>query len=476
MSIGGLRGTKARFSELVIEWTPMILTVTYCLGSFFIYPMMPAIAHEVIWYVLVALQTLTAISVSTEAMQAIRPSIRARRDRRYVEKNGWQLEKDQEWPLIDVVLVAYLPNEQDIIMRQVRYALTKIDYPTDRITINVVYNTPKPIPHVEQQLFDLENHHSNVRIFSVPNSTSKAHNINYFLTQPSRGQIITIYDTDHFADPMALRWVAKRFLTGEVDIIQGRCCIYNHSETWLTAMVGVEFDMIYGVAHSGRAEIQRYGFFGGSNGHWNASLLRAIGMQGHMLTEDIDSSIRAIISGARIEYDLRVMSYEQAPETLAAFTKQRLRWTQGWTQVAIRHIFPAVRRGAYSDSNGWRSRVGLAQLLLYREIYFYINTQLCWLLASAICTNVFTKGINSFFHDFGGFALAMWALAINLICLFVTICIVMRNRSHFTKPISVILFAFLTVFYYTYVAHMAIYGHFRQLVRYGKWNPTARSK
>lgn len=472
----GLSGVFGRMSAWITEWTPMILLICYCLFSFFIYPLMPALVHEIIWFTLVGLQTLTSLSVSTEAMQSIRPAIKARRDKRRMDKEGWKLNPGEEWPEIDVILVAYLPNEQDIIMRQVRYALTKIDYPADKLTINVVYNTPKPIPGIEAELAGLENQYDNVRVISVPDSRSKAENINYFLTLPSRGKIITVYDTDHFPEPTALRWVAKRFLTGEVDIIQGRCCTYNHTSTWLTRMIGVEFDMIYGVMHSGRAEVQRYGFFGGSNGHWNASLLKTLGMQGHMLTEDIDSSMRAIISGARIEYDLHVLSYEQAPETMQAFTKQRLRWSQGWTQVAMRHFIPACTRGAYSDDNGWRSRIGLLQLLVYREIYFYINTQLFWLLVSGICTNIFTQGVRTFFKNFGGYHLAMWALGINLICLFLTMCIVMRNRSHFTKPVSVILFGFLTSFYYVFNSHMAIYAHFRQFTNYTKWNPTARGK
>ena len=149
-------------------------------------------------------------------MQSIRPSIKARREMRKAEKEGWEKE-DLVWPHIDVVLVAYLPNEQEIIMRQVRYALTKIDYPHDKLTINVAYNTPRPIEPVETELRELENHHSNVRVISVPNSTSKADNINYFLTLPNcKGEIVTLYDTDHFAEPQALRWVAKRFMTGEV--------------------------------------------------------------------------------------------------------------------------------------------------------------------------------------------------------------------------------------------------------------------
>ncbi|UZJ55559.1 hypothetical protein CBS101457_004879 [Exobasidium rhododendri] len=466
-----------RLTAFVHEWTPMALLVTYFTGSIFFYIIIPPAMHEIVWYILAGLQTLTSLSVSTEAMQSIRPSIKARRDMRRIAKEGWanQLKSGQEWPLIDVILVAYLPNEQDIIMRQIRYALTKIDYPHDKLTINVVYNTPRPIEPVESQMKELEDIHANVRVIRVPNSTSKADNINYFLTLPSKGEIITLYDTDHFADPGALRWVAQRFLSGEVDIIQGRCNIYNYDETFITRLIGAEFDMIYGVAHSGRAEVQGYGFFGGSNGHWNASLLKSLGMQGHMLTEDIDSSMRAIISGARIEYDLRVLSYEMAPETLAAFNKQRLRWAQGWTQVAIRHFTPAFKRGAYSDGNGWRSRMGLLQLLAYREIYFYINTQLLFILVSGILHTLPVDGLHVFFKNFGGFSLAMWALAVNIFCLFITSAITMRNRGHFTKPMGVIMFASCTPFYYSYISLMAIYAHFRELCLYSSWNPTARS-
>ena len=474
---GGIfKRALAAASAWTWEWTPMILLVSYSILSFFLYQLLPPLPHQIVWFCLVGLQTITALNVSTEAMQSIRPSIKARRDTRQALKDPQYWDKfEHEWPAIDVVLVAYLPNEQEIIMRQVRYALREINYPTDKLTINVVYNTPKPIEPVESELRALAEEHDHLRVIKVPNSTSKADNINHFLTLDSKGEIITLYDTDHYPDPNALRWVAKRFLEGGVDIIQGRCCIYNYDQTWITRLIAAEFDLIYGVMHSGRAEMQGYGFFGGSNGHWNASLLKTLGMQKHMLTEDIDSSMRAIISGARIEYDLRVLSYELAPETLAAFNKQRLRWAQGWTQVAIRHFIPAFKRGAYSDDNGWRSRMGLLQLLAYREIYFYINSQLTFLLLSGIFTTIPRYGLRKFFHDFGGYSLSMWALGINLVCLFIVMSIAMRNRSHFTQPVGMILFAFCTPFYYTGVSLMAIFCHFREFTKFSKWNPTARS-
>ncbi|SPC67202.1 related to glycosyl transferase, group 2 family protein [Ustilago sp. UG-2017b] len=431
----------------------MIMLICYSMISFFFYLLIPAGLHRDLWYSLVALQTFTALSVSTEAMQSVRPAINARKAWRHAKVHGFKLNQGQGWPLINVVLAAYLPNEQDIIMRQARYALRELNYAPHRTTINVCYNIPCPIEPVETELRNLAKERSSLRILKVPKSTSKADNINHFLTLESKGEIITLYDTDHYPEPDALRWVAKRFMHGGVDIIQGRCC----------------------VVHSGRAEIQDYGFFGGSNGHWNASLLRTLGMQKHMLTEDIDSSMRAIISGARFEYSLKVLSYELAPETLPALVKQGLCWAQGWTQVAFRHALASISRGAYSDGNGWRSCVGLFQLLLYREFYFYINSQLVFMLASGICYNLPTQGLKRYFEDFGGYSLSMFALAVNLICMGLTICIQARNRSHFTRMGGIFLFAMCTPIWYSVTSMMATFCHFRGFIKFEKWNPTART-
>ena len=465
-----------RASAWLYGHTPLFMLAMYCLASFFVYPLLPPRAHEVIWYILAILQTLTSISVFTEAIHSIRPTIIARRDMRQEAKKPWTPPDGQDWPHIDVVLVAYLPNEEEIIMKQARYALSRIDYPAGYMTLNIVYNTPRDMPAIEQELADLETQHDCVRVIRVPNSTSKAQNINHFLTLPSRGDIITIYDTDHYAEASALRWVARRFLSGEVDIIQGRCCTYNYSDSLTSRFVGCEFDMIYGVMHLGRAHLHAYGFFGGSNGHWNASLLRSIRMDDAMLTEDIDSSMRAIISGARIEFNVRVLSYELAPTTLPALFKQRLRWSQGWTQVALKHAAPALRRGAYSDGNGVRSKMGLLQLLLYREVYYYVNSQLFWILVSSICTVLPHQGFHVFFKNFGGYAVAMWALFLNLVCLFVVIGITDRNRSHFTSRLGILGFALSLVFYYVVVSHMAIMCHFRQFTGFREWNATKRTR
>jgi cellulose synthase/poly-beta-1,6-N-acetylglucosamine synthase-like glycosyltransferase len=203
------------------------------------------------------------------------------------------------------------------------YALENIVYPEDKIRINIVYNTPKPIEPLETEMRDLAARHSRLRVIKVPNSTSKAHNLNYFFSLDTGADVIAIYDCDHYPHPNSPRWAVERFHEDEaIDIVQGRCVIFNANHNFLTAMVAVEFDKIYAVSHPGRAAMWGFGLFCGSNGYWRADLLRELKMDGSMLTEDIDSALRAASRSAKAVHDLNVVSYELAPTSYKSFWNQ----------------------------------------------------------------------------------------------------------------------------------------------------------
>lgn len=109
-----------------------------------------------------------------EAISCIRPAVEARRERRRAARDGFpDLEDERKCPYIDLVMVAYLPNEADIILRQIRYALKEIRYPKRRYTVNIVYNTPRPIEPVESQMRAMEAEFPHLRVIKVEGSTSK---------------------------------------------------------------------------------------------------------------------------------------------------------------------------------------------------------------------------------------------------------------------------------------------------------------
>lgn len=117
--------------------------------------------------------------------------------------------------------------------------------------------------------------------------------------------------------------------------MQGRCIVYNTNESFLARMIAIEFDKIYAIAHPGRSRMFGFGLFCGSNGWWRTDVICKLKMHGHMLTEDIDSALRAYGSGKKAVHDMNVVSYEMAPNTFGAFWKQRMRWTQGKLQYSV---------------------------------------------------------------------------------------------------------------------------------------------
>src|SRR6186713_206020 len=190
-----------------------------------------------------------------------------------VESREWQFPTpDAELLVLDLVIVAYLPNEKDIIIDRALYALENIQYPKDKLRVNILYNTPYEIEPLESELWKLAAEHSNLRVIKVPGSTSKADNLNYFLTLDTGSDAIAIYDADHYAHPHGPRWAMERMAQDpEIEIVQGRCIIFNAAENFLTAMIAIEFDKIYAVSHPGRAALWDFALFAGSNGFWRTS-------------------------------------------------------------------------------------------------------------------------------------------------------------------------------------------------------------
>lgn len=276
-------------------------------------------------------------------------------------------EITRDYPLASMIIPAYLPNEAATI-RSTLEACFAVDYPSP-IQVILAYNTPRRMP-IEEELRALTEEYPNFMVLCVEGSTSKAQNVNSALSHVT-GEIVAIYDADHQpardAFQRAWAWISNGY-----DIVQGHCLIRNGDINLTSQIVAVEFEAIYALSHPGRARLHKFGIFGGSNGYWRTELLRSIRMQGFMLTEDIDSSMRVIQEGFKIKSDRDLISRELAPTTWDALWNQRMRWAQGWYQVTIRHGI----RGLFRSKLSFRQKLGFFQLLVWREVYPWISVQI----------------------------------------------------------------------------------------------------
>ncbi|CAI7910611.1 unnamed protein product [Closterium sp. NIES-54] len=304
------------------------------------------------------------------------------------------------YPPASAIIAAYLPNEADTILETIE-AFLQVEYPGP-LQVILAYNTPRDMPEMETILAEMARQRPDRFLaYRVVHSRSKAENVNA-ATKLIRGEFVGVFDADHCPNPDSFMR-AWRWLSHGYDIVQGHCLVRNGDDNWVAQAVAVEFETIYAVGHPGSEIIHGFGFFGGSNGFWRSGLLAQIGMDGSMLTEDIDSSIRVLLAGGRIKSDPGLMSSELATTTLRQIWNQRLRWAQGWFQVSMRHFFSAM---ACRNLSAFQ-RLGLFHLFIWREIYPWISMQILpllaficykangfgginWLDAVYMCTTIFT--------------------------------------------------------------------------------------
>lgn len=374
---------------------PSQVGLTFVLGV-----VLPFVVYEVLgragmdvsgwayWVVLASL-LLTSVAVWVEGFLALDP------DRLPAEPDG-----PYPYPDASAVIAAYLPNEAATILDTVA-AFQRLDYPGD-LQIVVAYNTPHRLT-VEAELREISRRDPRVLPLRVKGSSSKAQNVNAALSHIT-GEFVGMFDADHQPAPDSFRR-AWRWLANGYDVVQGHCVIRNGADSIVARTVAVEFEAIYAVSHPGRKALHGFGLFGGSNGYWRTDLLARIRMQGSMLTEDIDSTLRVLQAGGSIASDPALVSRELAPTTFTALWNQRTRWAQGWFQVSRRHLVSSLR----SPHLGGRQKAGLAFLLGWREIYPWLSLQMIpvlayravsyghhlnWLAPSLLLTTVFTFSVG----------------------------------------------------------------------------------
>ncbi len=339
---------------------PFQVAVTLVVGLLFpllLYALWGAAGMNIaptIYLIAVIVMLLTAVLITIEGFLALRAG-------------GPPDEPGAPCPPASAIIAAYLPNEAPVIIDTIE-AFLRVQY-TGPLQVILAYNTPRDMP-IEAAIQEIALRDSRFTAIRVETSTTKAQNVNAALAEVN-GEFVGVFDADHHPDPESFTR-AWRWLSNGYDVVQGHCLVRNGEASWVARLAAVEFETIYAVSHPGRALLHGFGVFGGSNGYWKTERLRQTRMRGWMLTEDIDSSMRVVQAGGKIASDPHLISRELAPVTLTMLWHQRMRWAQGWFQVSFRHLEPALR----SPHLSLRQKLGLVQLLGWREIYPWLSLQI----------------------------------------------------------------------------------------------------
>jgi hypothetical protein len=103
----------ASVGAFVKEWTPFALVALYFVFSTCLYMICDGELISIFWFIYLSTNFYIAGSTVIEAIMSISPCRDARRAVRRIQENDWTFPtSEQHLPILDLVTVAYLPNEK----------------------------------------------------------------------------------------------------------------------------------------------------------------------------------------------------------------------------------------------------------------------------------------------------------------------------------------------------------------------------
>jgi cellulose synthase/poly-beta-1,6-N-acetylglucosamine synthase-like glycosyltransferase len=175
----------------------------------------------------------------------------------------------------------------------------------------------------------------------------------------ARGDFVTVYDAEDRPHRQQLReaWAAFCAAPDRLACLQSPLVIDNAGASWLSLSFAIEYAALFDGLLPALAALGMPLPLGGTSNHFRREALEAVGgWDPFNVTEDADLGLRL----ARYGYGsatLTLPTYEDAPDRLAPWLRQRTRWYKGWLQTWLVHTRNPLR---LAQELGWRGMLGFA--------------------------------------------------------------------------------------------------------------------
>lgn len=238
--------------------------------------------------------------------------------------------KTRQWNQLPKVTIQ-LPifNEEEHVEALLRN-IVQIDYPKDRLQIQVLDDSTDETKYIVQQLVaELAGDVAIEYIHRTDRKGYKAGALKHGL-QWATGDYIAIFDVDFLPSTDWLKRTLIHFYDDSIACVQTRWTFTNHDHSILTKAQSIMLNYHFMVEQNARCQANHFLHFNGTAGIWNKrAILEAGNWQGDTLTEDLDLSYRVQFAGWHINFVDEITVASELPETLPAIFSQQYRWNKG---------------------------------------------------------------------------------------------------------------------------------------------------
>jgi peptidoglycan-N-acetylglucosamine deacetylase len=230
---------------------------------------------------------------------------------------------------VSVLIAAF--NEEAVIGRTIKRVLDST-YPLTEVVVVDDGSTDGTAAEVRA----IATRDSRVLLVQQPNSGKWAA-LNQGLSVV-REEIVVTIDADTVVTPDAVGHLAAAFTSPAIGAVAGVVKVGNHGRNLLTRWQALEYITQIGVERAASAFLGAVMVVPGACSAWRrTAVLQAGGYSNATLAEDCDLTLMLHRHGWRVEQADDAVAFTEAPETLDALLRQRVRWMFGTLQALWRH-------------------------------------------------------------------------------------------------------------------------------------------
>ena len=364
------------------------------------------------------------------------------------------------YPGVDILIPAH---NEGIVLQDTIEAMVSIKYPGNLQIYILNDNSSDNTDEIAEAFATTFKHVHHIKV-PPGEPRGKSRVLNHGLSI-SNNKYYCVYDADNQPEPDAL---VKLVATAETYQDAGGAVGYvrtqNEATNWLTRMISIEFQVFQLLMQSGRWQLFKTGSLTGTNMLVKRSVIEELGgYDPYAIAEDAELTLRITQKGFFLPIVPTSITWEQEPETLSVYLKQRTRWLQGNLYIVEKTLMePGYFKGKLLVHS-------IHQLLVYVIFWFFLILSYVW----------FALGIlNVFYIEYTYPLLFIWYLAyvVYTIQLFAAQA-AQRTFTPINIFVSVIMyFTYAQLFSYLFVRSLILYIKAKKDRQMIGWEKTTRFK
>lgn len=375
-----------------------------------------------------------------------------------------KIEELSHYPMISIMIPSH--NEEVVIYKTLQ-AMIKLNYPKDRYEIIVINDNSKDKTGEIIEKVKLENPNSlinHVEIIGERGGKGKSNALNIGFEE-ANGEFLVIYDADNTPNAMALKYLLDEIMSNDnYGAVIGKFRTRNKNKNLLTKFINIETLSFQWMAQAGRWKLFKLCTIPGTNFIIRRSIIEEIGgWDPSAVAEDTEISFRIYEMGYKIAFMPLAETFEQEPETIKVWMKQRSRWVNGNIYVLVKNL---------------KNLFKIKNFSILFDLFYYFCVYFLFLASIVVSDIIFILGVFTDIQvEVTGSYIIIWILSYFIFLLQITITLSIEKGEARRENIFLV-----SIMYFTYcqlwlaVSLLGLFHYIKNTVlrQKTKWYKTER--